>query len=737
MSNRFFIAPYDANSGLRTDVKPWLIPDEAFSLMKNAYVFRGRVRKRFGTRYTNNQSNPTLSQLRHLLVGVFGGANTVVTTPSNLVVGQTFSVNNVLYTITTITPPGFGDVLLKSNPAAPNAQVSAANTVTFLGIDFSATPIYWYPHLPVMGFVSKEQDLLNQEETVAFDTRYAYRYAAGWLRLAGGADTWSSTDANFFWGVNYLAPQTGIRYLFITNFDLTVPVSATNNMRYYDGAVWNAFQPRINATATVTMKTARILTVFHNRLLALNVQEYDSTGPTATIYPNRCRFSALGDATNALAFREDLAGQGGFVDAYTTEAIVTVEFVKDRLIVYFERSTWELAYTGNEITPFTWQQLNTELGAESTFSIIPFDRVAIGVGQVGVHACNGSNVERIDQKIPEQIFQIRDAGVATARVYGIRDYFVEMLYWTYPDQNTNDDLNPYPKKILVYNYVNNTWSINDDSITAFGYFQPSQGVNWAMNTPWASDTPWVTGSGQSQFRQVIGGNQQGYTFICDSNSTNTAQVITITNITAIVAPTGEVTRTLTVYNHNFDVGEYIYINDCTGDTQINSKIFEITNVINQNSFEIISLDAFVAYTGGGKIARVPEIVISTKEYNFYGEKGHNTALNKVDFLVDTTPAGRIDINYYASTNVQNLLNASAASGALLGTGTLETFAQPNSFEQSTSRVWHPVYFMGEGEVVQLQFAFNDEQLRSTDIWSSDFQLHAMVLYTQPTSSRYQ
>jgi hypothetical protein len=118
-------------------------------------------------------------------------------------------------------------------------------------------------------------------------------------------------------------------------------------------------------------------------------------------------------------------------------------------------------------------------------------------------------------------------------------------------------------------------------------------------------------------------------------------------------------------------------------------------------------------------------------------KGHNTALNKVDFLVDTTPAGRIDINYYASTNFQNLLNASAVSGALLGTGTLETFAQPNSFEQSTSRVWHPVYFMGEGEVVQLQFAFNDEQLRSTDIWSSDFQLHAMVLYTQPTSYRYQ
>lgn len=734
MSDRFFIAPYDANSGLRLDVKPWLIPDEAFSLMRNAYVFRGRVRKRFGTRYTNNQSNANLSQLRHLLVGVFGGANTVVTTPSNLVVGQTFSVNNVLYTITIITPPGYNDVLLQSDPTAPNAQVSSANTVTFFGIDWSLTPIYWYPHLPVMGFITRDQSALNQEETIAFDTQYAYRYAAGWLRLAGGADTWSSTDANFFWGVNYLAPQTGTRYLFVTNYDQTVPVSPTNTMRYYNGVTWTAFQPQINSIA-VTLKTARILTVFHNRLLALNVQEYDPVGPTATLYPNRCRFSALGNFTDP-AFREDVAGQGGFIDAYTSEAIVTVEFVKDRLIVYFERSTWELAYTGNEITPFTWQQLNTELGAESTFSIIPFDRVAIGIGQVGVHACNGSNVERIDQKIPEQVFKIRDAGVSTARVYGIRDYFVEMLYWTYPDSDTNNNLNPYPKKILVYNYVNNTWSINDDSITAFGYFQSTQGVNWAMAVPWASSTPWVSPSGQSQFRQVIGGNQQGYTFICDTDSYNTAQLITITNITAVVAPNNEVTRTLFVYNHNFDLGEYIYINDCTGDTQINSKIFQIYSIIDENTLEIKSFDAFTAYTGGGKIARVPEIIISTKEFNFYGEKGRNTALNKVDFLVKTTQRGQINVNYYASTNSTNLLTQSAATGSLLGTGTLETFPL-NTFEETTERVWHPVYFLGEGEVVQLQFEFSDEQLRNANVWSSDFELHAMVLYTNPTSYRFQ
>lgn len=733
MSDRFFIAPYDANSGLRLDVKPWLIPDEAFSILKNAYVFRGRVRKRFGTRYVNNQPDPKLSQLRHLLVP----AVLTVTTPSNIALGQTFSIGNDLFTVVNTT---VGQFLLSTS--AVTAQVAAANQVSFSAI---AANVYWYPHLPVMGFITKEQDQINQEQLIAFDTIYAYIYAAGWLRLAGGADTWSSTDANFFWGVNYLAPQTGTRYLFVTNYDLSMPLSATNNMRYFNAttATWNAFQPAIN-TAGDLLKTSRILTVFHNRLLALNVQECNAAGTTSRIFTNRCRFSALGDAIGATAFQEDLAGQGGFIDAYTTEAIVTVEFVKDRLIVYFERSTWEIAYTGNEITPFTWQQLNTELGAESTFSIIPFDRVAIGIGQNGIHACNGSNVERIDQKIPEQVFNIKDRNVATQRVYGIRDYFVEMLYWTYPDQQTNDTLNIFPNKILVYNYVNNTWAINDDSITAFGYFQPSQGVNWAMPIAWSSSTPWVSGSGQSQFRQVIAGNQQGFTFICEPNATKTAELISITNIsyeTPRIRPNGDVLRTLIIFNHNFEVGEYIYINNCTTDTTINNKIFQIYNVTSANQIEILSKDvppvAPLIYTGNGKIARVPKITISTKEYNFYGNKGHNTALNKVDFLVDTTPAGRIDVNYYASTNYQNLLNASAISGALLGTGVLETFAQPNSFEINTDRVWHPVYFMGEGEVVQLQFTFNDAQMLNIEVWQSDFQLHAMVLYTQPTSSRYQ
>ena len=100
MADRFLIAPYDKSSGLRSDLKPWLIPDEAFSALENAYVFRGRVRKRFGSRWFNN--NPLLSRLR-IQVGQVGAItpttsagilfDSLADTGFPLSVGQGFSIS--------------------------------------------------------------------------------------------------------------------------------------------------------------------------------------------------------------------------------------------------------------------------------------------------------------------------------------------------------------------------------------------------------------------------------------------------------------------------------------------------------------------------------------------------------------------------------------------------------------------------------------------------------------------
>ena len=47
--DRFLIAPF--NTGLQRDLKPWLIMEDAFTSLVNSYVFRGRIKKRFGGRW--------------------------------------------------------------------------------------------------------------------------------------------------------------------------------------------------------------------------------------------------------------------------------------------------------------------------------------------------------------------------------------------------------------------------------------------------------------------------------------------------------------------------------------------------------------------------------------------------------------------------------------------------------------------------------------------------------------
>ena len=732
MENRFFIAPYDESSGQQNNVKPWLIPDNAFEVLNNAYVFRGRVRKRFGSRYFANSNSSLSSRLRILLAP----AGLIITTPINIEVGQAFSIGNDIFTVVDVTPP-YPKSLLSTS--AVTATLTAINQITFSAI---AASVYFYPSLPVMGLLTYENSATNDEATLAFDTKFSYQYdnlTVGWERIIGAAAEWYGSTSDFFWGVTWSGVLASERIFFVTNFNQLEP----NFMRYFNGAVWASLNPAITAAAGNTLQSARILTVFKDRLIALNTWE-GGVGPLN--YVNRARYCQIGDPLDATAWRQDIAGKGNAIDAPTKEAIITVEFIKDRLIVYFERSTWELAYTGNQIYPFSWQQINTELGAESTFSVIPFDKLAIGVGNVGIHACNGSNVDRIDQKIPNTIFDIKNDNAGAQRVYGIRDYFSEMLYWAFP----NNSAITFPNKIFVYNYPTKTWSFNDDSITCFGYFQPSNSILWNSTTVyWSSDVIWNSGSVSSKFQQVVAGNQQGYTFICDTNINTNELILQINNITL-----SGVQTSLQVIDHNLAQDEYIYIDNAVWlvtptpppvlppfftTLYLNTQIFQVLTVTDKDNFTIGPNASFTGvYQGGGLISRVSQINIKTKQYNFYAQIGRNSFVNKVDFLVDRTTNGQIDVNYYVSTSSDNLLLNSANTGSLLGTGTLDTFPYPLiPLEATSTRLWHPVYFQAEGEVIQFELTMNSLQMLNPLIRQAGFQLHAMCIYSNPSSFRFQ
>lgn len=731
----FVIAPYD--NGLVRDKKPWLIPDDAFSILRNAYVFRSRIVKRWGTSLISppatlgEDTEQIHSRVRVSLGSTDGSGNFGPTAvPSNsLSIGHMFSVEDTLFTVNATGSP----VATLAAGTGTASVDTAAGTITISAGPANAT-VYWYPGLPIMGICRFERNNINKEQTIVFDTRYAYRYSgAGYERLnaeaAAGDATWTGDDTDFFWCANYRGASPSDKLLFVTNF---VP---DDGIRTFNNSQWEKRSFPFNSAGD-TIVTARLIVQFKNRLLLLNTVEQESGSPTTTTHQNRCRFSQNGSPFEADAWFEPPAqyGKGDRIDAPTSEAIISAEFLRDRLIVFFERSTWELVYTGNQVLPFVWQQINTELGAESTFSIVPFDKAILGIGDVGIHACTGANVERIDEKIPDEVFSIHNANDGVERIFGIRDYDSELVYWTFPSISTASDPT-YPNRILSYNYKNGSWAFFDDSITAFGYYQPDFNATWASSTFTWEEATWAWNSGilQSEYRKILAGNQQGYVFTVESKSARNAPSLQATDIQA-----SGIAVTLTVINNNLSAGDYILVENAQGITSLNDQIFLIDSRTRNTVTIIVPAGVVGTYTGGGTIARVSEIDIRTKPYNFFTQHGMNTAVNRVDFNVSKTSNGEITVDYFLSFSSLSMVDDGIQSGTIQGTNILETRPYATStFEHVQTQLWHPVYFYAEGETVGFRLYWSDEQMSDPSIVLSNFELHAMIIHAQPGSSRLQ
>lgn len=772
--DRFLIAPM--KTGLETSLKPWQIPDDAFASLINAYVFRGRVRKRFGSQLTGVGSDSALTAplFSRLSIPLSGGAAVGITDaggnatgtipgPVSGTLGQLFSIGDEIFTVYQLGTPG--DML--DTGAATTANFNTTSGVyNFVGAT-PLTQIYYYPGNPVMGICSYEIGSVNQWPTYVFDTQFAYTYTNGFWQLSPTSPLWEGSDSDFFWTCNWRSIDTNQNtvILFVTNFNVTTsgaPALTDDPMYFYNGATWSSFSVytifRYDPTGdafTYIVSSARIILPFKDRLILLNTVEaqYNNTtmATVNTWNPQRCRFSHNGSPFAANAWLEPnqtngaaIADGAGFVDAPTEEQIVSAEFIKDRLIVYFEQSTWELVYTQSQVLPFVWQKINTELGSEATFSTVPFDKVVMTMGTTGVHACSGANVERIDNKIPDEVFQIQNQQEGVFRVYGIRDYFTEMVYWTFPGTNefTSEAYTAkFPNQVLVYNYKNDSWAINEDCITAFGYFDVQPTKTWATAPETWEEALYTWNSGEiiQNFRQVIAGNQQGFVFIVSPDISSNANVMQITNMV-----NGANLVTLTIQNHTlvagFDGdGDYIQITNAQGITGLNGNIYNVYNVVDANNIQISPAQFTGVYTGGGTVARVSNIKITSKQWNPYVDKGRNVYVAKIDFCVTRTEVGQITVDYTASSASDlYLVSEGQATGMILGNNILETSPYDPALyplETYQERLWHPIYFQSDGEFIQLYISMSQSQLTDPAIAFSDFEIEGMTLYTQPTRAR--
>lgn len=527
-------------------------------------------------------------------------------------------------------------------------------------------------------------------------------------------------------------PGTGI---FAAGVSTGLALSPNRNvngdgLRYYDSVTWNNANPAVNTT-TIVMGCLMVIP-YKGRLVLLNTLEGNTAG-AAVNFPQRARWSQNGtplDFSNG--WRDDIVGRGGFIDAPTGEQIVGCGFIKDQLIVYFERSTWVLAYTGNEVLPFIWQRINSELGCESTFSSTLFDNRILAMGNIGVHAANGNTVARIDDDDPDVVFEIQNQNKGPERVYAIRDYFKELVYFTYP-YLPGSTISPsdfkYPNRILVYNYRNDTFSFFDDCFTCFGYYQNPNGLTWATLPygSWAAwNSPWDSGSSQALFPQVIAGNQQGYVFeFMDMGKISNDFSLSISGFTG---------NTITSNQHNLAVGRYVYIDNCLGLTGINGEIRQII-ATTTNTFTIDGLAPTGTYTGNGEIKPLSNFLILTKQFTPFWQIGNRFNLVSINFLLDRTSEGEIASDIFLSMGRDYSYSDSIQNPAIPGSNAVSTFPEPGLLGQILQdQIWHRQYAYVDGDTFQIQLSLNDDQMRDLVINESNVTLHAMLFMFDPSGA---
>jgi hypothetical protein len=515
-----------------------------------------------------------------------------------------------------------------------------------------------------------------------------------------------------------------------------------DGIRWYDGTGFVNFQPPLNLNANpaladiVYLRGALVGCVFKDRTIFFNTVEAKQgvSNVNAQRYPQRVRWSQngtpfwgqnpTGQVVDPYSWDETKPGRGGYIDVPTNEFITSIAQNKDVVLIYCERSTFRLVYTGNEVLPFVFQKINDQLGVESTFSTVQFDKYAMGFGQTGVHESTTTDILRVDERIPSEIFKIKNTDFGPQRVSGNINYFEEIVYFAYPDAtitSLNNETFPYPNRILVYNYVNKSFAKYRDNVTALGYsyLKIDQSITWNTEITWGeADFEWGSAEQITGYRNSIGGNQKGYVFaFLLGLNVNDAQL----NITAVNNTTGA----LTVTDHGFDEGAAIRITGCVGTSGINDYNY-IVSIIDNDTVTVTKADGSPlgwsgTYLGLGQITKIIVPNVVTKDFNYFLQSPISIRINEIDFYVAQSSGGSFVCNIYDNTTLGNPINGDITTN--LGTVTTINnidYSDSNLVSTSPSQllignqsqeyVWSILQNSVQGQSLRMQLTLDTRQI---------------------------
>jgi hypothetical protein len=744
-------------TGLIQERENFLLPDDAYPVLQNAYVWRERILRKQGYKL--------LGRLQRNIGTTDGSGNATITiAPLPIQIGiASFVIGTNLFN----DPGGSSPVtLLTSGPGT--ATLNRSTGVLTITGSIPTTAVQYFPGLPVMGIRTQELQNSANDQTIFFDQNYAYIFNGTTFQFQEFIPgvTWNAAGLgvsgnDFFWSTNYWISSnppfttSGKKLFWVTNGS-GAEANGGDPPRITDGMTWIDFTSsswnQIDATTSLFNWLCNL--PYRGRMVVFNTYEGNTmAGATsAQNFSNRIRWSTIGNPFIPYAagppatgsWRDDIRGQGGFLDIPTSEDIISIGFVRDNLVIYCERSTWQLRYTGRSIAPFQIERVNSELGAESTFSAVQFDTSLVGIGDKGIVECDSYKAERIDIKIPDFVFQFNSMNNGVERVQGIRDFPNRLAFWTIPlvqfygsVGNTNWI---FPTARLLYNYENDSWAIFNDSLTALGTFQIQTSPTWLqIPQTWQEyNKTWLDDDAADPF--IMGGNQQGFVEYLDQNTVNDASLF-ISNISGQV---------ITSPNHNMQNGFVIGISGIPATTPYSSLdggVFGV-ELIDQNTFMLLQYNPVSndfdipvtgtpsgTYVGGGLINIRENFYVTSKKFNFLDE-GQNIQLGYIDVLMQAIQGGEISLNVYLNYDDETPSNT-LYNNQIVGVypEVPDTFfnsiipTSPSNYAVAPqgTKFWQRVFCPTRANFITLQYTFSNLQMSGPQ-QQLDVQIDAQILW---------
>lgn len=493
----------------------------------------------------------------------------------------------------------------------------------------------------VMGIFENQKTLTSTTETLAFDKNFAYKYNNTSNEfdlipfggsLSGYAGFALSSNDAYIHGTTYPDKNGNNRFVFTGR--------GMPGVFFYDGSEildWtNAadnpdYQAFVDSTlGAQTLNRATQVWWFGDRI--------NFMAPTldSVFYPQRMLFSAI-RSSDGDGDKFNTAG-AGILKFDTPDIYKGSNIFGDRIVVNMSGSNWIVEKTRDVFNPYFSRKIPSVLGTDATFSGVVWGSEEQSLGKTGIISTDGRQSTRIDNKIPYFTEYEIDA-VEFELTYGGFDRDKSQFLWAYLGENSTESTQ---QKVLVNNYEENSWSINDQRFSCFGETINGQNLAWNDINATNKDS-WATWNTTKEIWSKIGLGKQTYKTLAGDNLGFIYELNVDYDDYSVAIKSPGITQSssavVSTEDQAIQVGDLVYFSNVEGMTEINGQTGEVTARTLSTLTVNIDTSQYAAWTSGGLVSKPIAFYAETVPFNPYRYKGKQVYVSHIEYLINTETDG--------------------------------------------------------------------------------------------------